>query len=125
MIDALLEAFPGSELLTVDEDVFADTMCTWGGCGCEEPLVLISGRDDPWCLTHALDDALPDVFSTHDGLGPCIQCGRGTAQVLEDGTRIHENCRRDFKARRASGAKPKGAYARRKARPASASTTTG
>lgn len=115
MIEALLEAFPGAELLTVEDDVFADTVCTWSGCERSDVLMLIGGKDDPWCLTHASDEALPKVVSTDRGLQPCKQCGRGSAQMLEDGTGIHGGiCVRNLMARRASGARPKGAYARRR-----------
>lgn len=114
MIEALLEAFPGAELLEVEDDPFEGAVCTWGGCLHTDVLVLLDGRDDPWCLTHADDAALPKVVSTDRGIQPCQQCGRGSAQMLEDGTGIHSGtCTRNLMARRASGAKPKGAYARR------------
>ena len=113
----LLEYFPGAELVEVDEDL-VDDQCTWSACKVQFPegaLISIGERKDTWCLAHVSDDALPKVVSTDRGLRACTQCGQGTARMLTDGTPIHPGvCVRNMMAKRASGSKPKGAYARRR-----------
>lgn len=94
---------------TWDEPVELPEVCSWRGCTVTEPLVLVD--HDGWCLAHAGEDALPPITSS--SIHACAQCGRGCATEA-DGVPLHARCRRDRMARRASAAKPKGAYARRR-----------
>lgn len=109
MTPEALAVLLGGELLDEGESLIDDE-CSWGGCQVVEPLVLRG--DDTWCLEHFSDEALPELFRA-DGVGACEQCGRGTAVWTRDRVRLHEQCRRDYKARRVVVTKLRGAYARR------------
>lgn len=109
-------AFFGTEAIVVEDEAGHET-CTWAGCNVVDPLLILGA--DPWCLAHAEESALPRVVM-NDGVGPCRQCGHGVAVgIVEEGVKIPmcPECRRNYKARRASGVVKKGAYARRRKSP--------
>lgn len=111
--EAIAAAF-GTEVVD-GEDLVGDA-CTWSGCTVTDVLVLRG--EDPWCLEHYSDDALPNLMSG-GGLAACEQCGRSTSTRIPDGPPLHLGCRRDHQARRVRATaveKAKGAYARRRQR---------